>query len=339
MSGAGPRPAPAAAGPEGLAALAGALRAHPSIRGKRAIAAATAELGLGAASAGQPGDDAAVLPRPGGGYDLLAGEGFIPAFVADDPWFAGWCGVMVNLSDIAAMGGRAVALIDQVWAPSAEAAAPMMAGLRAAAEAYGVPVVGGHTNYAGRELSLAVSVFGRAEALISGAAARPGETLIAAVDLRGAYRPSFDNFCAALDVAPERLRADLALLPELAEAGLVRAGKDISQGGIAGTALMLAECSGAGIDIDLDALVLPGGTDPERWLRSFPSFGFLLTARPQDAAAVCARFAARDISATVIGTVTPGSAVTFRSGGAAALFWDHAATPYLGLAPKEPSHA
>ncbi|WP_118135653.1 sll0787 family AIR synthase-like protein [Oceanicella sp. SM1341] len=321
------------------AAIAEALRAHPSIRGKLAIASATTQLGLGAASTGLPGDDAAVLPRPGGGFDLLAGEGFIPAFVADDPWFAGWCGVMVNLSDIAAMGGRPVALVDQVWAPSPEAAAPLMAGLRAAAEAYGVPVVGGHTNYAGRELSLAVSVFGRAEALISSFAARPGEVLIAAIDQRGAYRPSFDNFCAALDVPAPRLRGDLALLPELAEAGLVFAGKDISQGGIAGTALMLAECSGTGIALDLDAITPPAGVAPERWLRTFPSFGYLLTAAPEQAEAVCARFAARDISAAIIGSVTPGSAVTLRSGGEDALFWDHAATPYLGLAPKEPSHA
>ena len=37
----------------------------------------------------------------------------------------------------------------------------------------------------------------------------------------------------------ERLRADLALLPELAEAGLCRAAKDISMAGVLGTALML----------------------------------------------------------------------------------------------------
>lgn len=88
----------------GLADIAARLAAHPSIRGKLQIADATRGLGLDAASRGTPGDDAAALPRPDGGWDLLAGEGFMPQFVADDPWFAGWCGVMVNLSDIAAMG-------------------------------------------------------------------------------------------------------------------------------------------------------------------------------------------------------------------------------------------
>lgn len=318
-------------------ALAGALRAHPSIRSKLAIGAATRVLGLTGASAGQPGDDAAVLPRAGG-YDLLAGEGFIPAFVQDDPWFAGWCGVMVNLSDIAAMGGRAVALIDQIWAPDAAHAAPLLAGLRAASEAYGVPLVGGHTNFAAKELSLAVSVMGRAEALISSFAARPGEVLIAAIDQRGSYR-NFDNFCAALEAPAARLRGDLALLPALAEAGLVRAGKDISQGGIVGTALMLAECSGTGIDVDLTKITPPDGISLERWLRSFPSFGFLLATQPQHAAEVCARFAARDIAAGIIGQITQGSAVRLTDGSATATFWDHAAAPYLGLAQKDHADA
>ncbi|MBT9383355.1 sll0787 family AIR synthase-like protein [Pseudooceanicola sp. CBS1P-1] len=309
--------------------LAAEMRGHPAIRSKLAIAGATRGLGLSAASAGRPGDDAAALPTAEG-YDLIAGEGFIPAFVEDDPWFAGWCAVMVNLSDIAAMGGRASALVDQVWAPDAEAAAPLLKGLADASAAYGVPLVGGHTNFAAPARGLAASVFGKARKLITSFDARPGELLIAAIDPRGAYR-NFDNFCAALEAPPERLRADLEILPTLAEAGLVRAGKDISQGGIAGTALMLAECSGVGIDIDLAAIAPPPGVSLARWMRSFPSYGFLLSVAPEAANAVCARFAARSLEARAIGRVTSGSALTFRHGPQQALFWDHATTPYLGL--------
>ncbi|MBR9840496.1 MAG: sll0787 family AIR synthase-like protein [Rhodobacteraceae bacterium] len=314
---------------EDLSALAERLRDHPSIRSKLGIARATRTLGLSAASDGRPGDDAAALPCDGG-YDLLAGEGFIPAFIEDDPWFAGWCAVMVNLSDIAAMGGRSAAVVDQVWAPSAEAAAPLLQGLRDASAAYGVPLVGGHTNLSAPALGLAASVFGKAQRLITSFDAAPGDLLIAAVDHRGSYR-NFDNFCAALDAPPDRLRRDLELLPALAEDALTRAGKDISQGGIVGTALMLAECSGVGIEIDLSALIPPRGTAAERWLRSFPSFGFLLSVAPENANAVCARFAARGIDASAIGRVTDGSTVTLTHGPDRALFWDHAQTPYLDL--------
>ena len=101
-----------------------------------------------------------------------------------------------------------------------------------------------------------------------------------AVDNRGAYREPFDNFQAALEAPPERLRADLALLPELAEKGLACAAKDISQGGIPGTAVMLAESSGVSIALDLDAIEPPPGVALERWLKTFPSFGFLLSVAP-----------------------------------------------------------
>ena len=60
------------------------------------------------------GDDAAVLPAQKGKL-LIACEGMHPSLVAEDPWFAGWCAVLVNLSDIAAMGGRPVALLNSIW--------------------------------------------------------------------------------------------------------------------------------------------------------------------------------------------------------------------------------
>lgn len=319
-------------------ALATALAAHPSIHSKLDIAGTTRALSLSAGAPGMPGDDAAAIPARDGTWDLLAGEGFMPQFVQDDPWFAGWCGVMVNLSDIAAMGGRPTALLDAVWAPDATSAAPLLAGLRDAAIAYGVPIVGGHTNLHSQELNLAVSVTGRAERLISSFAAMPGDVLIAAIDHRGQYRPRFDNWCAALDAPHERLRGDYELLPKLAEAGLVDAGKDISQGGIVGTALMLAESSRCGFDIEMGDIPLPSGVELGRWLRTFPSFGFLLSVRPERTNAVCATFAARGISAAAIGRATDSSRIDLTCRGARATFWDHATEPYISLA-KEIAHA
>jgi AIR synthase-related protein len=285
-----------------------------------------------------PGDDAAAIRAMDGTWDLLAGEGFMPQFVQDDPWFAGWCGVMVNLSDIAAMGGRPTALLDTVWAPDTASAEPLLAGLRDAAMAYGVPIVGGHTNLRSKDLNLAVSVTGRAKRLISSFAAAPGDVLIAAVDHRGHYRPSFDNWCAALDAPHERLRGDYEILPELAEAGLVDAGKDISQGGIVGTALMLAESSRCGFDIELSDVPLPSCVLIDRWLRTFPSFGFLLSVRPQRAEEVCAVFAARGISAAGIGRATESSRIDLTCNGHRTTFWDYAADPYISLS-KEIAHA
>src|SRR5271167_5170628 len=122
--------------------LAASLRASRGLAAKQDIAAIAGRLGLSGGSAVPVGDDCAAIPD-GDGYLLFAIEGFINEFVAADPWFAGWCGVMVNISDVAAMGGRPVAVVDAVWANGGEQAAPLLAGLRAAAEAFAVPIVGG----------------------------------------------------------------------------------------------------------------------------------------------------------------------------------------------------
>ncbi|QHQ37279.1 sll0787 family AIR synthase-like protein [Algicella marina] len=321
-----------------LPALAATLRANPNIRSKRAIDVTCAGLGLTAASAGRPGDDAAALPD-GDGWLLFAAEGFMNEFVNAAPWFAGWCAVMVNVSDILAMGGRPLAVTDAVWAPDGAAAAEILAGMKAASEAYGVPIVGGHSNLDTDRRQLAAAIIGRAKALITSFDAQPGDVLIAAVDLRGDYAEGSDNFPAFMNAPHSRLRGDMAILPELAEAGLAHAGKDISQGGIAGTAVMLAECSGVGIEIDVTALPKPDGADVARWMATFPSFGFLLVARREDATAVVEKFTRRGVAAALAGRVTAGTQVVLRDGDACEVFWDHAANPYLGLVRKEPANA
>jgi uncharacterized protein len=315
-------------------AVARTLAAGRGLGAKTDIAAAARRLGL-AGTAVAVGDDCAAIPD-GDGHLLLAIEGFMNAFVAAEPWFAGWCSVMVNVSDVAAMGGRPLAVVDAVWADGEGAAAEVLAGMRAAAAAYGVPVVGGHTNLSTDRPQLAVAILGRAARLVTSFDARPGDRLVAAIDLRGRYRPRFDNFDAATEAPPTRLRGDVAVLAEIAEAGLCRAGKDISQAGLVGTAAMLAECSGVGAAIDVAAVPRPDGVDLARWLATFPSYGYLVAVRPADVGAVCARFAARGIAAADVGAVTAGAEVAIAAGGRRAVVRDLAAAPLLGLA-REPA--
>ncbi len=316
-----------------IRALAAKLSASSGIAAKADIGTVAASLGL----AGQPvavGDDCAALPD-GDGYLLFAIEGFINEFVAADPWFAGWCGVMVNISDVAAMGGRPLAVVDAVWANGEAGAAPVLEGMRAAASTFGVPVVGGHTNIRTDRGQLSVAILGRAKKLLTSFDAKPGDVLIAAINHRGRYREPFSNWEAATDAPPARLRGDLEILPEIAEAGLAFAAKDISQGGIVGTAIMLAECSGVGIDIDVAAIPLPDGVALERWLATFPSFGYLISTAPEKADAVILRFAARNISAAVIGNVKAGSEVAITDGADRIVIRDHAETPLLQLGRRE----
>jgi AIR synthase-related protein len=316
-----------------IKALAAKLSTSSGIAAKQDIGAIAARLGL----QGQQiavGDDCAALPD-GDGYLLFAIEGFMNEFVAADPWFAGWCGVMVNISDIVAMGGRPIAVVDAVWANGEAGATPVLEGMRAASSAFGVPIVGGHTNIRTERGQLSVAILGRAKTLLTSFDARPGDVLVAAIDHRGRYREPFNNWEAATDAAPARLRGDLELLPEIAEAGLALSAKDISQGGIVGTAIMLAECSHVGIDIDVTAIPLPAGVSLDRWLVTFPSFGYLLSVAPEQAADVVTRFTARGINAAVIGAVVAGGEVALVDGESRAVVRDHAETPLLQLGRQD----
>jgi uncharacterized protein len=313
-----------------IAALAEALRQGAGLRAKADIAMATGRLGLGLGQAVPIGDDCAAIPD-GAGWQLLAIEGFMNEFVARDPWFAGWCGVMVNVSDVAAMGGRPVAVVDALWAAGDERAASVLAGMKAAAERFGVPVVGGHTNLKTDREQLAVAILGRAERLLTSFDAEPGDRLVAAIDLRGRYREPFSNWEAATEAPAERLRGDLEILPAIAERGLAKAAKDISQGGVVGTAAMLAECSGVAIAIDVHAVPKPDGMPLLRWLQTFPSYGYLLAANPADVETILALFAGRSIAAADIGGIAVGSTVSVSDGASREVVWDFRDGPLLGV--------
>jgi uncharacterized protein len=314
--------------------IAGGLRASRGFAGKRDIAAVAARLSLSADCVIAVGDDCAAIPD-GDGYLLFAIEGFMNEFVERDAWFAGWCGVMVNVSDVAAMGGRPIAVVDAIWAAGEMAASPLLDGMRAASQAYGVPIVGGHTNTRADRSQLSVAILGRAKNLLTSFDAQPGHRLIAAIDLRGHYREPFANWEAATDAPPARLKADLELLPTLAESNLATAAKDISQGGLVGTTMMLAECSRVGARIDLTRLPQPDGVPLERWLLTFPSYGFVLAVRPEHVARVVATFTERSIAAADIGEFTDDHRVVIGDGESAQTIWDFTHEPLMGYAPVE----
>jgi len=263
-----------------LQTLSEQLRSLPGLLSKRDIQEPASvfahhpfpELG----DASRLGDDTALIP-PQLGSLLLACEGMQPELVVEDPWFAGWSAVLVNLSDIAAMGGRPLALVNSVWAQGHEAAQQLLGGMRFACDKFAVPMVGGHTNNQSPYSALSVSVLGIADGpVLSARAAQSGDALVLLIDGDGSFYRHYPFWDAATNADPERLRAQLSLLPRLAHARIARAAKDISMGGLVGTAVMFAEACSLRITIELDAIPRPIGIDELSWLSCFPSFGFLL---------------------------------------------------------------
>lgn len=317
--------------------LMAAVREGRGLVGKLAIRPAALAFGRNPAGI-LNGDDAAALPDPDGGYTLLAAEGMQPSFVDSEPWFAGLCAVLTNVSDIAAMGGRSRAIVDVLLASDSTTHTDrVLEGLQAGAELFGVPIVGGHTGRSASGACLSAAVLGKASRLITSFDARPGQQIVACIDLGGKYRgdrPHFDGLSGG-DAALARAR--LEVLPQLAEAGLAAAGKDISMAGLIGTLLMLLETSGCGARLDLGAVPAPtcAAAEPKRWLESFPSFGYLLAVDPPHVAEVTARFAAVGVTAAAIATVDDSHTLEVSYEGESVRYWDLSHESLMGFGGLE----
>lgn len=276
---------------------------------------------LGAAAA--LGDDAALLPAAMGPL-LLACEGLQPQLVAEDPWFAGWSAVLVNLNDIAAMGGRPLALVNSLWSQGPGPAQALLEGMGFACDKFGVPMVGGHTNLQSPYTALSVAVLGTAPGpVLSARLARPGQICCLLANHQGAFHRHYPFWDAATNADPGRLRAQLELLVQLAGKRVVRAAKDVSMGGIAGTAVMLAEAAGCELELDLDAIEAPPGVTLEAWLACFPSYGYLLAVEPGAWTDLAAAVAAHpELWCGPVGRFGPGPAsVALILDGARSLLW------------------
>jgi putative N-acetyltransferase (TIGR04045 family) len=256
----------------------------PIGRVARLVAATKAPLGpllAGLAAGGQlggagwVGDDAA--PVPGGAGTVAACDAILPAMVERDPEWAGWCSVLVNINDLAATGARPTGLLDALGAPTATIAHRVLRGLGRAAAAYGVPVLGGHTQL-GVPPSLAVTALGHAPVPVPGGGGRPGDDVVVSADLGGGWRPGYHGrqWDSTTARRPEELAAQLALVARQRPA----AAKDVSMAGLAGTLGMLAEASGCGAELDVARVPTPAAATPGDWLTCFPGFAMVTADRP-----------------------------------------------------------
>lgn len=224
--------------------------------------------------AGFVGDDGAPVP----GTDVIAAcDAILPSMVERDPEWAGWCAVLVNLNDLSAMGATPVGMLDAIGARDASFARRVLRGLVDASRAWGVPILGGHTQL-GVPGALSVTALGRTSAPVPGGGGRPGDQLRLTADLGGGWRPGYGGaqWDSSSHRTPTELRALAGVVPALAPA----AAKDVSMTGVVGTTGMLAEASGCRAVLDVSDVPTPAGAAPGDWLTCFPGFAMITADAP-----------------------------------------------------------
>jgi len=224
--------------------------------------------------AGFAGDDGSPVP----GSDMVAAcDAVLPSMVERDPEWAGWCSVLVNINDLAAMGAAPVGLLDAVAGRDAAFVATVLSGLRAAAGAYAVPVLGGHTQF-GVPAALSVTALGRTDRPVPGGGGRPGHRVRLTADLGGGWRPGYPGH--QWDSTTARRTPELRAMLGAVAVARPAAAKDVSMAGLTGTLGMLAEASGCGAVLDVAAVPRPAGTTVGDWFTCFPGFAMLSADAP-----------------------------------------------------------
>ena len=281
--------------------------------------ASSADLLTGAAY----GEDAAAIDL-GDGETLVVSSD--PISLAADR--AGTLGVYVACNDVAASGADPEFLTNVIFLPEEnnETLTTLTDQLDAAADALGVTIVGGHTEYVSaldRPL-LSLTAFGRTDHHVPTGGAQPGDRLLltkgAAIEGTGILATDFVDAAREAGIEQATLDRAAGFFEEISvhpEAERLRSAAtamhDPTEGGVVTGCVELAAASGVDLVVEREsipirpetaAICAAMGVDP---LRIFGSGALLATVPPSAADPALDALAEADIDAAVIGETQASS--------------------------------
>jgi len=288
--------------------------------------------------AASEGEDAAAIAY-GNDYLLFAADGIMESLVKTDPFYAGYFAVLVNVNDIAAMGGTPLAMVDIMSMSDGKVCSKLLKGMERAVRKFNVPIVGGHTHPDCNYNAIDISIIGTVPKtdIIRSNTAEDGDDIVFVIDTDGFF-PSGLKY--AWDTTTRKddkfVQEQMDMMRTVAAEHLVTAGKDMSNPGCIGTMGMLLESSGKGGYIDVDKIPRPDNVDTIQWLLAYQGYGFVLTCRPENSKRLMDLFKKVKVDAAVVGKVNDSSELVLRSGKKKKVLFDFSKDIITGCGPKRP---
>lgn len=282
------------------------------------------------------GEDAAAI---GYGEDciLFAADGIMESLVKTNPFYAGYFAVLVNVNDIAAMGGRPLAMVDILSLKDEKVCSQILKGLERAVRKFNVPIVGGHTHPDCEYHAIDVSIIGTVpkKDIIRSNTAQDGDDIVFVMDTDGFFPPDLRYAWDTTTRKDDRLvQAQMAAMCTVASEHIVSACKDMSNPGCIGTLGMLLESSGKGGVVDIEKMPVPGNVDLIQWILTYQGCGFVFTCPPENSERLIEIFREVKVDGAVVGKVNGSSKLDLRLNGETATLFDFDRDIITGCSPR-----
>lgn len=271
------------------------------------------------------GDDAAIIGIDDENAVLLAADGIWGKLLEADPFWAGYCAVLVNANDIAAMGGKSIGMTNIVGIKDCDKGRDLLKGLKEGVSKFGIPVVGGHTHPDAQCNVLDISITGivKRDNVLRSDAAKTGDKIVFAYDLDGKIHEKFNlNWDTTSMKSKKYVRDQLKVLEIIGEEHLANSCKDISNPGGLGTLGMLLEVSKKGAMVDVSKIPVPEDISLNHWLKMYPGSGFVFTAPENKTKELIEKLEFAGIESAVCGEVKNDKKFMITDGTEKTMFFD-----------------
>lgn len=320
-----------------LKAVADAIRGYPGVTRKNTIHEIVRLLPTDtfAHVAASEGEDAAAIEH-GENYILFAADGIMESLVRADPFLAGYYAVLVNVNDIAAMGGKPLAMVDVMSTQEDKVCSRILKGMECAVNKFNVPIVGGHTHPDCRYQAIDISIIGTVPKgdLIRSDSAQVGDDVVFVMDLVGEFTDILPYAWDTTTKKGDRLVQDqMDMMCVIAKEHLCHSAKDMSNPGCVGTLGMMLESSGKGAVVDMDRIPVPDGVDYIQWILAYQGCGFVFACPPECSERIISHFEDVGCEGAVVGRITDGHKLVLRSGDQEEVLFDFESDIITGCSP------
>ncbi len=268
-------------------------------------------------------DSAAVLLNPSDPSEdtlvLITTDGIDEDFSTKLPWSAGFCAIMVCIDDIYACGGEAIAASCIISSDDPKKRDELMKGILDATHRFKVPLVRGHTAENSKNVGVSATIIGKIkkEDYISAGAAEPDDIVMIVADFDGKVGKSNKYHWDTITFKnSDELLKKRSVMNSIASLHLAHASKDISNGGIFGTLILMLQYSQVGAEINLELIKLPKllvemDYSELDFSKMFLTTAFLLAIPKKNCEKVSGLCKEHDMIGIQIGSITESKMLTF----------------------------